>query len=410
MTRAYVVIGANLGDEGKGLVTDYLARQTNGNATVIRFNGGAQAAHTVQLPSGHRHVFHHIGSGSFSGARTYLSSYFLCNPLLFEREWNLLHKEGLSPRIAVDPDAPVTTPYDMMINQIAEQQRGAQRHGSCGTGIGETIERHYHSPHSLTVRDCLNEKTLLKKLAAIQKHWVKPRLNALGIRDIAPEWTARLCEPAIVQHFLHTVRHFLHNVTLTPVERLDRNTTFVFEGAQGLLLDQNHDWFPHVTRSNTGLKNVIPLAKKLGITALETVYVTRCYLTRHGAGPLPFELPNIPYKNVTDITNIPNLHQGSLRFAWLNIDLLKQSVWHDIREAQGDDIEILPRLAVTCLDQADETLSYVLNDTVHQADENGFLNTLTQEMDIICSLCSYGPAAKDVVPYQECLTRAAYPA
>ena len=67
--KAFAIIGAAFGDEGKGLMTDYLASNHDGKALVVRFNGGAQAAHTVQTPSGQRHVFKHLGSGSFSGKR-----------------------------------------------------------------------------------------------------------------------------------------------------------------------------------------------------------------------------------------------------------------------------------------------------------------------------------------------------
>src|SRR5262245_50739362 len=68
--RATAVIGANFGDEGKGLLTDYLAAKDPAGTVVIRCNGGAQAGHTVVTPAGRRHVFHHLGSGSLAGAST----------------------------------------------------------------------------------------------------------------------------------------------------------------------------------------------------------------------------------------------------------------------------------------------------------------------------------------------------
>ena len=74
------VIGANYGDEGKGLVTNYFCKQiTDNNQTcaVMCTNGGAQRGHTVCLPSGIRHVFHHFGSGTFSKADTIFSKDFI---------------------------------------------------------------------------------------------------------------------------------------------------------------------------------------------------------------------------------------------------------------------------------------------------------------------------------------------
>src|SRR5690348_14536867 len=125
--RATVVIGANFGDEGKGLMTDYLcaaagdsSRGEISGAMVVRFNGGAQAGHTV-FAGGRRHVFHHFGSGAFAGAATFLSRYFVVNPFLWAKERDEL---GFCPRVFVDRAAMLTTPYDMLVNQEAERIRG----------------------------------------------------------------------------------------------------------------------------------------------------------------------------------------------------------------------------------------------------------------------------------------------
>ena len=116
--KSYAIIGANFGDEGKGLTTDYLAAKYDSDALIVRFNGGAQAAHTVQTPSGERHVFKHMGSGSLVESSTYLSEFFICNPMLFCSEYMQLTNLNLQPKIFVNPNTSVTTPFDMMINQI----------------------------------------------------------------------------------------------------------------------------------------------------------------------------------------------------------------------------------------------------------------------------------------------------
>jgi adenylosuccinate synthase len=81
--KGFAVIGAFFGDEGKGLMTDYLANKLGKNTLVIRYNGGAQAGHTVATTCGRRHVFKHFGSGCFLEAPSYLSEFFICNPILF---------------------------------------------------------------------------------------------------------------------------------------------------------------------------------------------------------------------------------------------------------------------------------------------------------------------------------------
>ena len=85
-TAARVVIGAQFGDEGKGQAVAGEAAAAGGDGIVVRYNGGAQAGHTVVTPDGRRHVFSHVGSGAFSGAATFLSRWFVSHPMLFLKE------------------------------------------------------------------------------------------------------------------------------------------------------------------------------------------------------------------------------------------------------------------------------------------------------------------------------------
>lgn len=141
MKKAKVVIGSGYGDEGKGVFTDFLSSQSN-ESLVIRFNGGAQAGHTVMTPDGKRHVFGHFGANSFlPNSKTALSKHFVVNPLLFAKEKNILNNMDVDPEVFIHKDCAVTTPYEMILNQWQEDNRGNNRHGSCGVGFGETIQR-----------------------------------------------------------------------------------------------------------------------------------------------------------------------------------------------------------------------------------------------------------------------------
>ena len=145
MSNVKVVIGSNFGDEGKGLMTDYFcaeAKKRNESCIVVLSNGGAQRGHTVVTPDGIRHVFHHFGSGTLKGADTYLPKYYILNPIVFNQEYEELSEFVKYLKIYVNPACMITTPFDMMANQIKEQSRGNNRHGSCGTGIFETITRY----------------------------------------------------------------------------------------------------------------------------------------------------------------------------------------------------------------------------------------------------------------------------
>lgn len=316
--KAHAIIGANYGDEGKGLMTDYICAR-EGADVVVRFNGGAQAGHTV-VADGRRHVFHHYGSGTLAGVATFLSRYFVVNPLLFTAE--LINGE-----VYVDPRAVVTTPMDMLINQAVEKKL---QHGSCGVGIHETMVRTARMP--LYVDEMTDRDTV----GAIFNDYTQRRIRELGLDlTIEPHWMGVYFDYA--ERFLRAVRIAMQ----PPGERI------VFEGAQGLMLDQNSPDFPYVTHSNTGLKNVRALCYEWGLTDLHATYVTRSYLTRHGAGPLPNEEPMPSF--VVDATNVPHEYQGTLRYAPLDVLALEQRV---IRDAKGVPLDI----AVTCLDQTGDAI------------------------------------------------------
>jgi adenylosuccinate synthase len=129
----------------------------------------------------------------------------------------------------------------------------------------------------------------------------------------------------------------------------------VFEGAQGLLLDEHTGQFPYVTRSNTGLTNVVKLAPV--DEALNVWYVTRAYLTRHGAGPMVGEDSSVG-DGVVDLTNKPNDWQGSLRFAPLDPYAVLANICRDVNACGR---QVVVNVVVTCCDQVDSSVVTQLN-------------------------------------------------
>ena len=406
MKNAKVIIGGAFGDEGKGLFTDYLSSRSQEQACVVRFNGGAQAGHSVELADGRRHVFSHFGSGTLAGLPTYLSSFFVCSPIIFLRERALLAKLGFQPRLYVDPACPVTTPYDIMINQIIEQSRGKARHGSVGVGFGETLERHGNAAFSLTVADLADTNALRAKLDAIRGEWTARRLTALGLETIPAEWQERIAADGIRERFVDDCAVFLNGVTMAPLKHLHSYEALVFEGAQGLLLDQDYGWFPHVTRSHTGLKNVVSLSRGLGIEALDVHYLTRCYTTRHGAGPLPHELPEQPYDGIVDKTNRSNPYQGSLRFAWFDLDLFADTVARDLRTHRGGGIKLRPHLGMSCLDQVGGEATYITGGRAGKLSPEALLEKTRAVIGAETALGSYGPTRETIVERRMAAPRA----
>lgn len=390
MRSAQVVIGANFGDEGKGLAVDYLTSRHGGDSLVVRFNGGAQAGHTVVVPDGRRHVFGHIGSGTFNGGATFLSRFFVSNPILFLRELAQLRTLGLNPRVIVDPAGLITTPYDMMLNQHVESLRGGARHGSCGVGFGETIERNCSPGYRIEVHDLQYPKLLATRLDAIRKAYVARRLTTLGIGTIPDH----LLSDEILERFIEDCERFLEAVDISDSTILRARDGIVFEGAQGLMLDMDHGYWPHVTRSKTGLANVVELATSGGLSSLELHYVTRAYLTRHGAGPLPNELDVLPSAGVLDRTNITNAWQGELRFAPHDMDVMRTFIARDLE--QGKEMDIHCNMLVTCLDQMSDTINVLRGGRRCDISTSAFANELKSMIGADAVASSWGESRATV--------------
>lgn len=285
MKKAYAVIGANFGDEGKGLMTDLFCR-TESSVINIRSNGGAQAGHTVCTADGKRHIFSHIGSGSFAGADTYLSEYFILNPMLFSKELEKLGRD--IGKIFIDRRCNVTLPCDMLMNQFVETMRGNSRHGSCGVGIFETIVRSRDSRYALDYDYVLKaDRDAVRKLInKINKEYCPKRAAELGITGGAEkELLDILANDMLTENYLDDLYAMAAIFRGTDEQIIEEYDTAVFEGAQGLMLGQNReDYFPHLTPSDTGMKNIRAILNRLEKRDTEVCYVTRSFFTRHGAG------------------------------------------------------------------------------------------------------------------------------
>lgn len=393
MATALAVIGAGYGDEGKGLMVDALAARSC-EATVVRSNGGAQAGHTVSLADGRRHVFHHFGAGALAGAATHLSRFFVQHPMLFAAERDALLGLGGEIAVSVDPRSPVTTPWDMLINQAVERSRGAGRHGSCGLGFGETIERQLRPAFALAAAD-LGRAGLRARCDAIRTAWAPQRLAALGVTLTAAE-AAIVADDAILEAFLDDCAGFAHLTTLRGDATLGSAGAVIFEGAQGLMLDQAIGEMPHVTRSHTGLANMAAIAAEAGIEGIEATYVTRAYATRHGAGPLPGASDRLEAFDIVDPTNAPNAWQGRMRYAPLDADRLAAALAADLALTACAGVRIGRRLAVTCLDQARGPAPLRAGGATLQLAAEAIAPTLAQRIGLPLFLESWGPTRAHV--------------
>lgn len=351
MRRAIIIIGSNYGDEGKGLAAMLAARRLGRPCLNVLINGGAQRGHTVEYPDGRRHVFHHFGSASFEGAVSCADADFIVNPMLFMQEREELATFGLSPRLLVSARCRVTTPWDMMLGQIIEENRGAARHGSCGCGIFETRLRFERSGFALDYGRLaqLSFDGYRRYCRRILSEYLPGRLAALGMRAGA-DWLPLLADEGILAHSWEDLRAMLAATEI--YERWEDAAApwdaLLFEAGQGLALDEfNAADAPHLTPSRTTSRvSAERVAVLPGRTDAQVVYVTRAYLTRHGAGPLPGECPREAIDPaIVDRTNVPNPHQQSLRYGRFDARAVLARVDADLKSSR----EVLPGLRSAAL-------------------------------------------------------------
>lgn len=359
-----IVIGANFGDEGKGLMTDYFSHQSiaGEKCVVVLHNGGAQRGHTVTLLDGTRHVFHHFGSGTFAGADTYLSKNFILNPIVFREEWAKLESIGYKPCVYIDNLCLLTTPYDMIINQLLEEKRSEKRHGSCGMGIYETTRRKEEKAYTTLPTLLLNDERTdrISYIKRLRDTYYRKRLKELDI-SLDSEWESIFSSDQMIQNYIDDFIFMMNHVYITDYFPFEEYDTVIFENGQGLLLDQNNmEYFPHLTPSNTGTKNphkAILKSRYLKNADIEVCYVTRPYLTRHGAGRLDGECNKEDiFSGLEDQTNVPNQFQGTLRYAKLDVPELITRIQKDFEPMRNFDAKL--SLAITHMNEAPGSFCY----------------------------------------------------
>ena len=319
-----IVIGKNFGDEGKGLAIDYFESrytQAGCSAVCVRHNGGAQAGHTVDMPN-KRFVFSQLSSASFRGADTYWADSFLPDLFKLTDEAERFRSiNGNIPRIFASSKCRCTYIDDVLVNMLLETQRGKNRHGSCGMGINEAVVRSAGFPLYLGDAAGLSAEMLCQKLRIFRREFLPERLAALHIDlNSAGEYGEMLQNDRVLSNAAEGICRGAEYIQMKKTDCLKEYGTILFEGAQGLLLDERYTRFaPHLTSSRTGLYEPARILHEVygerpTEKPIEIVYVTRSYVTRHGAGPLPNEDTSDSI-NHFDRTNIPNEWQGSLRFA-----------------------------------------------------------------------------------------------
>lgn len=329
--QAYAVIDLGFGDSGKGTIVDYLARKTGSNL-VVRFNGGAQAGHNVVTPGRCRHhCFSQFGSGTFvEGVSTLLTSDVTIHPIGLQKEAEHLRQIGVWDalnRLIIDAECLVITPYHQALNCLKELSRGKDIHGSCGVGYGETISHsrppasgkygafsawELHHPRDSHLED------VREQLFAEANELTKPGFDVGTESEIIWNKWYRLLKDkanvAVISKMFLEIGKQIHLTNPEGTRRfIEQANIPIFEGAQGVLLDEKWGFPPYYTWSNTtGSQIYDKFGLHPGDGSINTIGVVRAFPTRHGTGPFPTEDKSLAEKMRGD-HNFYNRWQGNLR-------------------------------------------------------------------------------------------------
>lgn len=393
-----IVVGLGFGDEGKGSIVDALTHK-NGIHDIIRFNGGAQAAHHVVVDEHTWHCFSQFASGSFHpNVRTWLSEFMLVDPMALIAEEKALRSKGLInafQRLCVHIDCVVVTPFHKSLNRLQERLLNDNKHGSCGMGVGWAW-RYHLNPHKPTLywKDLFHRSEMRTKLNWIKSEIIdhaEQMMEKSVVDAQAQQEYVQICQmdvPSIVQAY----HDFATTVPILQFTSDDMNTllqekSVIFEGAQGMLLDPMLGFAPHVTKTRTTPHNALQLIERADVEQPEIVGVTRGYMTRHGRGPFPSEWTDVE-NLLPEEHNPSNIWQGSMRMGWLDLVLLEYAC------AQ---LPARSSIAVTHLDRL-QRLSKKFLCVGYEKEEGIPVHSLHSIKD---SIDAYRPILKEVENIQE---------
>jgi adenylosuccinate synthase len=272
----------------------------------------------------------------------------LVDPFALELEHAHLMEIGCRDalqRLTIEEDCIIVTPFHKLANRLKELQRGKARHGSCGMGIGEAVDWViHHRDATVRAKHVRNLRELERRLK-LQQEIMRPH-EALSRKLNGDEFANEMGAPETPGRMaLMLERCFAPAMRIVGRRYLGAITDdLIFEGAQGVMIDQRFGFMPYCTRSTTTPENALYLLRKMGFHGdVTTLGVLRAYYVRHGPGPFATESDWLNTR-LEDDYNPVNPWQGRLRFGWFDMVLARYAI-----EACGG----VDGLAINCLDDLD---------------------------------------------------------
>lgn len=278
-----VILGLQWGDEGKGKIVDYFARDYD---LVARFQGGPNAGHTLYV-NDKKVVLHQIPSGVFhKGVINLIGNGVVLDPVTLKKECDTVASFGvdLKKNLFIAERTHLILPTHRALDKAAELSKGNQKIGSTLKGIGPTY-MDKTGRNGLRVGDLLDKNFTTSYIKLRLKH--QRLLDNFNFQEDITQWEEEFFEAVEFLKQLNIVNgeYFIN-------KQIREGKKILAEGAQGSMLDIDFGTFPYVTSSTTITAGV---CSGLGIAPhhiRDVIGVTKAYCTRVGGGPFPTELEN----------------------------------------------------------------------------------------------------------------------
>ncbi len=313
---ATLVIGAQWGDEGKGKIIDYLSKSAD---YTVRFNGGNNAGHTI-INSYGKFAMHLIPSGIFNPkSKSIIANGVIIDLEVLVEEIAKLKKAKISPvgRLFISSRCHIIMPYHKLLDGLYEKAKGKAKTGTTGRGIGPCYADKV-SYNGIRLVDLFDRKNFNTKLET--QLLVKNKiLKALG----ATHLDQKEIENNLYLLF-KTVKPYVAETYSILESAMQAKKNIVFEGAQGVLLDNDWGTYPFVTASTVISSGVGAGTGIVPSKIEEIIGVSKAYSTRVGGGPFPTEQLNGTGEKLRAVGFEFGATTGRpRRCGWLDLELLR---------------------------------------------------------------------------------------
>jgi adenylosuccinate synthase len=321
MEMNYCVVGLQWGDEGKGKIVDILAEHSD---IVVRYNGGANAGHTVVVGDS-KFAMHLLPSGSVRpGVVCVITNGVAVDPETLIEEIEALAQRDitLNGRLFISENAHLVLDYHKIEDQLREEALGKNKIGTTIRGIGPCYADKVGRSYAVRMGDLRDPRNLEAKLQTIVDY--KNEIFS-ALYKAKPVDAGRLFEKC--EMYARQLAPFVTDTTQYLHKAISTGSSILFEGAQGTLLDLDHGTFPYVTSSNS---SSLGMPAGSGVPAKivdKFIGVIKSYTTRVGEGPFPSEQDNETGRYIRDRGNEYGTTTGRpRRCGWLDTMALSYAI------------------------------------------------------------------------------------